>query len=404
MLADELRAEAPGVWRHRRRPRGSSGWPVERIVQSGSAFHSACGNWVFDLEYSSARALPVTRRLRAGRAPAPRRRADCSLVATPSADVVVSTYPGTTEVARAAAPARAAAGALSSRRSPTSPALRFWAHPGVDLHLVTHPESVEEVRAIAGPRPTSSRSAASTTAGVREPRAAPTARRALGLPADAPVVVVSGGGWGVGDLEGAVRDRARASPAPSAVVLCGPNEALRERLDGAVRPASARVRVLGFTDRMRELLAAADALVHSTAGLTVLEATMRGCPTISYGWGAATSASTTRAYARLGLAAVARDRDASSRADARPRAGRRPGRRTRRSPRCPRPRASSSSPLGRGVARPARPEDVAEAREPARSASAATATSASARPRTAAVQRRALHALAHQRRRERRPG
>jgi len=39
----------------------------------------------------------------------------------------------------------------------------------------------------------------------------------------------------------------------------------------------ARVVVLGFSKRMPELLAAADVLVHSTAGLTVLEALMRGC-------------------------------------------------------------------------------------------------------------------------------
>ena len=46
-----------------------------------------------------------------------------------------------------------------------------------------------------------------------------------------------------------------------------------------------RVRVEGFTDEMPDWLAAADALVHSTGGLTVLEALMRGCPAISYGWG-----------------------------------------------------------------------------------------------------------------------
>ena len=27
--------------------------------------------------------------------------------------------------------------------------LRYWAHPGIDLHLVIHRESIEEVRAIA---------------------------------------------------------------------------------------------------------------------------------------------------------------------------------------------------------------------------------------------------------------
>jgi processive 1,2-diacylglycerol beta-glucosyltransferase len=69
-----------------------------------------------------------------------------------------------------------------------------------------------------------------------------------------------------------------------------------------------RVRVLGFTDRMGDLLAAADALVHSTAGLTVLEAHVRGCPTISYGWGRAHIRANNEAFARFGLAEVAADR------------------------------------------------------------------------------------------------
>ena len=29
--------------------------------------------------------------------------------------------------------------------------LQFWAHPGIDLHFITHPESAEEVEPIAGP-------------------------------------------------------------------------------------------------------------------------------------------------------------------------------------------------------------------------------------------------------------
>jgi hypothetical protein len=42
---------------------------------------------------------------------------------------------------------------------------------------------------------------------------------------------------------------------------------------------------MGFTDRMGDVLAAADVLVHSSAGLTVLEAIICGCPVISYGFG-----------------------------------------------------------------------------------------------------------------------
>ena len=67
--------------------------------------------------------------------------------------------------------------------------------------------------------------------------------------------------------------------------------------------------VLGFSDRMAELMAAADVLVHSTAGLTVLEALMEGCRVISYGWGHGHVRVNNEAYRRFGLARVATDRD-----------------------------------------------------------------------------------------------
>ena len=66
-----------------------------------------------------------------------------------------------------------------------------------------------------------------------------------------------------------------------------------------------RVRTVGFTDRMCDLLAAGDVLIHSTAGLTVLEALMRGTSPISYGWGMAHIRTNNREFARHGLADVA---------------------------------------------------------------------------------------------------
>jgi glycosyltransferase involved in cell wall biosynthesis len=65
---------------------------------------------------------------------------------------------------------------------------------------------------------------------------------------------------------------------------------------------------------MVTLLAAADVLVHSTAGLTVLEALMCGSRVISYGWARGHIRINNRAYERLGMVAVARDRPALARA------------------------------------------------------------------------------------------
>jgi hypothetical protein len=63
---------------------------------------------------------------------------------------------------------------------------------------------------------------------------------------------------------------------------------------------------MGFTDRMGDVLAASDALVHSSAGLTVLEAIIRGCPVVSYGFGYGHVRASNAALERFGLAEVAR--------------------------------------------------------------------------------------------------
>ena len=64
--------------------------------------------------------------------------------------------------------------------------------------------------------------------------------------------------------------------------------------------------MLGFTDQMSDWMAAADAMVHATAGLTVLEAHIRGCPVISYGFSACDLRANNAAFERFGIAEVAR--------------------------------------------------------------------------------------------------
>jgi hypothetical protein len=57
---------------------------------------------------------------------------------------------------------------------------------------------------------------------------------------------------------------------------------------------------------MGDVLAASDALIHSSAGLTVLEAIIRGCPVISYGFGYGHVRASNHALERFGLAQVIR--------------------------------------------------------------------------------------------------
>ncbi len=121
------------------------------------------------------------------------------------------------------------------------------------------------------------------------------------------MVVVSGGGWGVGDVEGAVRELCRVpevSRASSASPATTSSCATRLSATFAGEP---RVHVYGFTDEMPQLLAAADALVHSTGGVTCLEAKATGTPVVSYGLPVGHARLNTRAMADLELLRLAND-------------------------------------------------------------------------------------------------
>jgi UDP-N-acetylglucosamine:LPS N-acetylglucosamine transferase len=219
-------------------------------------------------------------------------------------DVVVSTYPAVTVVLARLRRTQAV-------RCPTVATITdltglfFWAQPGIDTHLVMYGESLRSVERIAGAgsarlvRPLIS-------AEFLDERSQSASRRALGLPEDGRLVVVSGGGWGVGDIEGAVREIASIDGVSAIVCLAGRNEQLQARLseDFTSEP---RVHVYGFTERMPEILAAADALVHSTGGVTCLEAKATGTPVVSYGLPVGHARLNTRAMAELGLLRLAGD-------------------------------------------------------------------------------------------------
>jgi UDP-N-acetylglucosamine:LPS N-acetylglucosamine transferase len=225
-------------------------------------------------------------------------------IAAHDPDVIVPTYPAVTVVlARLRRRGHVSGPTIATITDLTG--LFFWAQPGIDMHLVMYGESMEPVERIAGQdsvrlvRPLIS-------AEFLEPHDRRQARRELGLPEDGRVIIVSGGGWGVGDIAGAVRELARI-PDATLICLAGRNEPARRKLEAAFADEG-RVRVLGFTSQMSELLAAADALVHSTGGVTCLEAMARGLPVVSYGLPVGHARVNTNAMAELDLLRLARSR------------------------------------------------------------------------------------------------
>ena len=144
-------------------------------------------------------------------------------------DVVVSTYPGVTAVLgmlrenrRLPIPVQSAITDLAG--------LRYWAHPGVDLHFVTHPESIEEVERLVGPgsvewmRPPIS---------PRVPDAAHPRRRPRGARASPPTPGWCSSPAAAGGSATSKGRSTRRSPTRTRLVVCitGRNESARERLE-----------------------------------------------------------------------------------------------------------------------------------------------------------------------------
>jgi UDP-glucose 4-epimerase len=302
IIKADLEAEVPGTEVEIQNGLEAMGKVSATVLRNGSKVVFRWMPWLFDVQYWLITRFAPTRWLFHHLGYLFSGRGLLQAVERSDPDVVISTYPGVTAVLgmlrenrRLAVPVQSAITDLAG--------LRYWAHPGVDLHYVTHPESIEEVERLVGPgtvewaRPPISRD-------FLMPRTRRDAREALGVPAHARMVLVSGGGWGVGDLEGAV-DSAQKGDDTMVVCITGRNEAVRERLEQRFE-GNDRVRILGFTEEMSDWMAAADAMVHATAGLTVLEAHIRGCPVVSYGFSAGHLRANNAAFERFGLAEVAR--------------------------------------------------------------------------------------------------
>lgn len=161
---------------------------------------------------------------------------------------------------------------------------RQWIPPLVDLHCVP----AESIRADLMARGIAADRVLATGLPVRaefdRPADPGPARRALGLDPERPVVLAMAGAFGwTGELPAATRVL-RDLPVPlQAMIVAGHDDALRARLRESVRGAGRRVRVLGYTEEMRQLMAAADLLVTKAGGVSLAEAIACDLPVVCFG-------------------------------------------------------------------------------------------------------------------------
>jgi processive 1,2-diacylglycerol beta-glucosyltransferase len=110
------------------------------------------------------------------------------------------------------------------------------------------------------------------------------ARKHLGLDAEATVILVAAGGYGIGPVEQLVKDLLALQKPWQIAAIAGKSEKTRKRLEELARSAGnlptggRRLCPVGFTTEMDQYMAAADLMVGKAGGLTTSEALARALP------------------------------------------------------------------------------------------------------------------------------
>ena len=161
----------------------------------------------------------------------------------------------------------------------------YWIDPVVDRYYVFHEESAWQLSA-KGVSPDRIRVLGIPISpefahGISKPRA----RADLGVERKRFTILLMSGGFGVGSMAELVSHTAavlagQSGTAFTLLVVCGNNAGARSVIDGMTFGANVDVRVYGFVDTIRVMMAASDLLVSKAGGLTSAEAMASGLPMI----------------------------------------------------------------------------------------------------------------------------
>lgn len=159
---------------------------------------------------------------------------------------------------------------------------RLWVYEHVDAYFVAAPEIKRELSALGVP----ARRIYASGIPVHPQFTANAGGRGilgeLSLAADQPLVLLMGGGLGMGGIRQALASMDELKLPLQFVVLAGKNKELQEKLQEETKNLRHAVRVLGYTDRIPELMRAAAMLVTKPGALTVCEALVSETPLLLY--------------------------------------------------------------------------------------------------------------------------
>lgn len=160
---------------------------------------------------------------------------------------------------------------------------RQWVHPAADLHYVPDAATARGIVARGAPEQSVVVTGIPVRAEFAEPGDRAAARASLGLDPERPLVLALAGASGrVGRLAAVARVLGRLPVPLQAVIAAGTDAALTARLRRMVA-GDERIRVVGYVDNIRALMAAADVLVTKAGGVSLAEALAAEVPMVCFG-------------------------------------------------------------------------------------------------------------------------
>jgi processive 1,2-diacylglycerol beta-glucosyltransferase len=154
----------------------------------------------------------------------------------------------------------------------------FWVFPGVDCYFVGDESLLPECAAYEIPA-----SRVQATGIPIDPVFAETydpgeLKAEFGLNPELPVLFLTGGGLGMGNLESSVRALCESIGDCQLLVIAGSNEKLQEQLKQLAPQMPCPVQVYGFVNDIQRYMAAADLFIGKPGGLSCAEAMALGLP------------------------------------------------------------------------------------------------------------------------------
>jgi len=153
---------------------------------------------------------------------------------------------------------------------------RIWVHNPTDHYCAGSDEGAAVLASLGVPRETIHVTGVPIHPLFYQPRDRAECRKQWGMDDNRPCILQLSGGFGVGPVANIFQGLLNVRQPAHLVVVCGKNPKTPKQLAQIPVPERHKVQLLGFTDKIDELMTCADVIVSKPGGLTTSEVLARG--------------------------------------------------------------------------------------------------------------------------------